>query len=247
MILRVFMSVLGASMMLNSAVLAVLSNFTVGNILEFVGGAAIFIWGVFDDKIYSSKHKALWRLFKTAVIAGIAVSVGFSMFLFSYGSTDTANYNESALIVLGAGVKGDRISKPLQSRLDKAVEYLNKNSTAVVVVTGGRGPQENVTEAYAMEQYLLNRGIAQERIIKEEQATSTSENYKFSKEILDSRLGTYRAAVITNRFHIYRAVQLAELSGLDVSTVHAPMPWYIVVPMYLREMLAVFKLWIFKY
>lgn len=247
MVLRIVMSGLGAFMLLNSMILAFVSNFTVGNILEFIGGASIFIWGVFADKIYSSKHKALWGAFKTFVIVGVAASIGFSTFLFAYGYTDTSNYSESALIVLGAAVNGSHISKPLQSRLDKAVDYLNKNQTALVVVTGGQGPQENVTEAYAMEQYLINHGIAQERIIKEEQATSTSENYKFSKELLDARLGSYRAAVITNGFHVYRAVKLAELAGLDVSTIHAPMPWYTVVPMYLREIPAVLKLWILKY
>ncbi len=247
MLLRIVFSVLGAFMILNSSVLAVVSNFTFGNILEFIGGAALLVWGVFDNRIYSSKHKALWRTFKTLVVIGISTAVGFSMFLFAYGFTDTARYNERALIVLGAAVKGDRVSKPLQARLDKAVEYLNINTSAVVVVTGGQGPQESVTEAYAMEQYLINHGIEQERIIKEEQATSTSENYKFSKEILDARLGEYRAAVVTNGFHVYRAVQLAELAGLDVATIHAPMPWYSVVPMYLREILAVFKLWILKY
>ena len=247
MLLRVFLSAFGSLLMLNSVVLSVVSNFNAGNILEFIGGAAIFVWGVFDDKIYASKHKVFWGFFKAAVIAGISVSVGFSAFLLSYGYSDTVNYGEDALIVLGAAVNGDTVTEPLRLRLDKAVEYLNANPSAIVVVTGGKGPQENVTEAYAMEQYLINHGIAPERVIKEEQASSTSENYKYSKEILDSKFGTYRAAVVTNRFHIYRAVKLAEIAGLDVNALHAPTSWYSVVPMYLREILAVIKLWIFKY
>ena len=248
MLLRIVMSAFGGFMLFNSVLLAFVSNFTVGNILEFLFGAVLLAWGVFYEKINMIKKRVIIRILKILTVLGISVVIAFCTFLFAYGNTDTARYNENAVIVLGAAVNGNTITRPLQERLDKAVDYLNKNTSAIAVVTGGQGPQENVTEAYAMEQYLINKGIAPERIIKEEKATSTSENYRFSKEILDTRFGgSYRAVVITNGFHVYRAVKLAEIEGMDVAAIHAPMPWYSVVPMYLREILAVLKLWILKY
>ena len=50
-------------------------------------------------------------------------------------------------------------------RLGKAVDA-NRNYKAIIIVSGGQGPQEDITEALAMERYLKNKGIPQERIIK---------------------------------------------------------------------------------
>ena len=105
--------------------------------------------------------------------------------MFISGGTDNITYKEDAIIVLGAAVRGEEISGALQKRLDVAIEYYQKNPDVVIVVTGGQGPQEDITEALAMERYLLANGIPKEKIIKEEKATSTYENFKFSKVLLN--------------------------------------------------------------
>ena len=94
-----------------------------------------------------------------------------------------------------------------------------------------------------MKKYLLSCGVNENIIVMEEKATSTNENMRFSKEILDSVLGdTYDIAVITNGFHIYRGTSIAKSEGFNnVHHMHAGLQWYNVVPCYLRECLAVLK------
>ena len=184
------------------------------------------------------------RVIEKIVIAALCVEAVLVGFIAYQGVHDTVSYNEDAVIVLGAGVHGDRVSLPLKQRLDKALEYHEKNPEAVIVVTGGRGFQETVTEAEAMEKYLLEKGVEPESVLKEENATSTNENMKFSKVILDDRFGDeYSVAVITNNFHIYRSVRIAKNEGFkNVTHLHAGLQWYNLMPCYLRESLAVIKL-----
>jgi uncharacterized SAM-binding protein YcdF (DUF218 family) len=129
--------------------------------------------------------------------------------------------------------------------LDKAIAYSQRNPRALIIVSGAQGPQESITEALAMERYLINHGVAPERIIKEESATSTYENMMFSKELLDGILANpYTAVVITNDFHIYRASQMAKKTGLNATHLHAKIDWYAIPQNYLRECLAVVKFWV---
>lgn len=98
-----------------------------------------------------------------------------------------------------------------------------------------------------MERYLVDKGIPKQFIIKEEKATSTYENFQYSKELLDEyyKKRPYQIAFVTNDFHIYRASLLAKAAGLNATHKHAPTAWYSLPMSYLREVLAVLKHWVF--
>ena len=81
----------------------------------------------------------------------------------------------------------------------------------MVVVSGGRGPGEDISEADAMEQYLIEQGVAENRIRKEDQSVSTRENLSFSRRFIDPKHET--VGIVTNNFHSYRAKLLAEQEG----------------------------------
>ena len=236
-------AVLGAALIIYSVILSMMQNFDIGQIMILALGVMFTIYGLFYKRM---ERYAAFRIIKRIVIAAMCAEAVLVGFIAYSGVHDTVRYDEDAVVVLGAGVHGDQISLPLMQRLDKALEYYERNPDAVMVVTGGKGFQETVTEAEAMERYLLSKGVKQESIIKEENATSTNENMKFSKEILDSRFdGSYSIAVITNNFHIYRGVQIAKNEGFkDVTHLHAGLEWYNLMPCYLRESLAVIKLWV---
>ena len=68
------------------------------------------------------------------------------------------------IIILGAQVRGRKITDSLKRRLDAAIHYLEENERTMVVVSGGRGPGEDISEADAMEQYLIEQGVAENRI-----------------------------------------------------------------------------------
>ena len=75
------------------------------------------------------------------------------------------------LIVLGAQVRGKKITDSLKRRLDRAVMYLKKYPDTRVIVSGGQGPGEEISEADAMAEYLIRSGIDRERIIREDKST----------------------------------------------------------------------------
>ena len=82
------------------------------------------------------------------------------------------------LVVLGAAVYGERPSLTLVRRMEGALDYLESYPESVVIVSGGMGKGENITEAQAMRDWLVARGIAEERVLMEPKATSTEENLK---------------------------------------------------------------------
>jgi len=151
-----------------------------------------------------------------------------------------------AVVILGAGVNGTQPSLSLQTRLDAALDYLEENPDIPVVLTGGQGYGEHITEALCMYQYLTQRGIAPERLILEEQATDTRENFAFSKPLLEAagvEPTTDLIAVVTNDFHIYRANLLAVKQGYAYAFgVPAELPWpHLQFNYYIRESFAVVK------
>ena len=131
----------------------------------------------------------------------------------------------------------------LERRLAAAAEYCLKNREAVVVVSGGQGPQESITEALAMERYLVEAGIEKESILREEDSASTRENMVNSKRILDEYFGgeAYDTVIITSGYHVYRAQRQAERAGLECRHIHAGLAWYEAPVRYIRECAAVVK------
>ena len=115
------------------------------------------------------------------------------------------------IIVLGAQVRGKKITNSLKRRLDRGVAYLKENPETRVVVSGGQGKGEDVTEAFAMAQYLVSHGIAEEQISLEEKSRNTYENLKYSALLVDSM--DDRIGIVSNNFHIYRSLLLGRQIG----------------------------------
>ncbi len=115
------------------------------------------------------------------------------------------------LIVLGAQVRGTRITNSLMRRLDSAYSYLAKYPDTRVIVSGGQGKGESVAEAKAMAENLMQRGIHASCIFQEDQSTSTLENLRYSMKYI----GNWDAdvAIVTNDFHLYRALLLGRYVG----------------------------------
>lgn len=115
------------------------------------------------------------------------------------------------VIILGAQVRGTWITDSLKRRLDAALDYLAVFPEAAVIVSGGQGSGEDISEADAMAAYLLSRGVERKKIIREDRSTSTRENLRFSRRYLDALSDS--AAIVTNDFHIFRAVLTAQREG----------------------------------
>lgn len=238
--------IVGSLIFANGVYMLFVANMNLGVLLTVLLGALLLLWGITYKRAKKALSRGFLRVLKLLFVFALCAEFAFAVLLTVYSLNDTATYCEDAAIVLGAGLRGDKITLPLKYRLDKAVEYYGKNPDTVIIVSGGQGPGETVTEAFAMEEYLLLQGVPKENIIKEERATSTAENMRYSKEILDALFEKeYKTAIITNNFHIYRAQALAKREGLEnITHLHAPLQIYNIFPCYLRESLAVMKMWI---
>lgn len=149
------------------------------------------------------------------VTGGILLAAGLVLFLALEGLI-LSKMNEKGeehldyVIVLGAQVRGDVPSKALYRRIRKAEEYLKKNPETVAVLSGGKGNGENISEAQAMYDCLVEAGIEEERLLIEDKSTSTVENLEFSAELIGKEAKT---GIISQNFHIYRALKLARHQG----------------------------------
>lgn len=178
-------------------------------------------------------------------IGGILIVVFLLVFIVTecvivcYGSKEPQAGAEYVL-VLGAQVKGKNPSYALQARLDVAYAYAKNNPDTIVIVSGGQGFGEDVTEAYAMSEYLKQKGLEEKRILLEDQSTSTYENIQFSKKLMRSPNAS--VVLVTNDFHAYRGVGVAKKQGLNnVEGLGAPIKWYTIPNQYVREAFAVVK------
>ncbi|MEV6872464.1 YdcF family protein [Amycolatopsis sp. NPDC051128] len=142
-----------------------------------------------------------------------------------------------AVIVLGCGLDGDRVSPLLAARLDRALRLYSQETTPpLLVVSGGRGPGETVAEAEAMHAYLRERGVPEDRILREDRARSTEENLRFSAGLLpgDAR----RVVAVTSDYHVFRTAVECRRLGLPFPATGSPTARYFLPSAFLREFAA---------
>lgn len=115
------------------------------------------------------------------------------------------------LVVLGAQVRGRKLTGSLYRRIERARKYLEENPETIVIVSGGQGRGEDITEALAMEQYLTSQGIEKRRILREDKSGTTEENLRYSAEYI--RDMSVPVGIVTNNYHMYRACCYARKLG----------------------------------
>ena len=217
-----------------------------------LGLAALLVLSWLLDRLAAGNHR--WRLihrgFYGCLTVGLAALLGLEVFIINRGRSDMTPLPADAVIVLGAGVNGTEPSLSLRTRLDKAVDYLERWPDIPAVLTGGTGYGEEISEAQCMYDYLTEYGVEADRLILEDRASNPAENFAFSWELLteagvDPAEG--RVAVVTNDFHIARAELIAAREGYgDVAGIPAPLPWvHLEINYTLREAFAMVKTFLF--
>ena len=161
--------------------------------------------------------------------------------------TLTANANYDAIIVLGAQVKPDRtLSVQLTWRMDAAVEAYEKKNVPIVVC-GAQGPDEPCTEAEAMRDYLLKKGIPKDDILTDPRSFNTNENLENAQELLKGYQDIKRVLIVTSDYHVPRSMAIAQDLGFEAEGYGAkclPERW---IKNHAREALAWCKYWAKKY
>ena len=235
LLLRAALLFAGFLSLINVGFMYTVANPTAGFALQAILSVALIFYAIFLKDIPKKIHIAIIILFM--------IPLAFSIFLGIYGNRNHVDYTEDVVIVLGAGVNGTFVSRPLAHRLNTAADYWFENPDSMIIVTGGLGNRAIITEAEAMANFLIQRrGVPENVILLEDLSTSTYENLVFAKEIAYEHFPDgFKAVLVTNDFHIYRAVRTAREVGIEVNSLGAYTDWYSWPVNYLREMMAVVR------
>jgi uncharacterized SAM-binding protein YcdF (DUF218 family) len=203
------------------------------NFLVILLGVLIIILSFKIDPIiiwFKRRHKLIQYI----------LIISFSCFVLSfviyqskiiYNMRNTSKTEADYVLVLGCQVIGEYASLPLLSRGYTAIRYLNRNPETKVVLAGGRGSGENITEAEALKRLLLENKIDKERILLEEQSRNTRENLRLSDELYN--LSGKNIVLVTSDYHMFRALSVAKklkytnVSGLPSRSQRTALPAFL--------------------
>ena len=141
--------------------------------------------------------------------------------------------NLDYIIVLGAGIKGKRVTPLLASRIDKGIELLKYNPNAKLILSGGMGPGEDIPEGVAMADYAKQNGVSEEKIVIEDKSKNTYENLLFSSKLMGKE--NPKIALVTTSYHVFRALVFAKKLNIPCIGYGSKTKWYFTLNALIRE------------
>lgn len=167
------------------------------------------------------------------------------------------------IIIHGAGLDGPRPTPLLAGRIDKALELWKKqHQHGKFVVSGGQGADEVVSEAQAMRDYLLDKGVPGDAILMEDKSTTTWENLRYSLAIINAdratgvgatsaatvaSSGDFTTAVVTSDFHVFRCAEYAHNLGIKADGIGSHTKGWYWPTAFIREFIAITKAHLWPY
>lgn len=227
--------------------------FNIGSVLGAVLSLLVILIGIFLNKIvlFIKSHSKTVKgkaFFGTVIGAAGVCAFALVMALGSisiYAKTKTEG--QKTIIVLGCSVQGDTPSITLNSRINSAYDYLSDNPDSVAVLSGGQGPDENISEAQCMFNVLTEKGIDPKRLYMEDKSVNTTTNIENSVRVIEENNLSKEVAVASSDYHLKRATMICEKNGLkNVGRISAESTYYDKPTFYLREALGVVKEFIIR-
>ncbi|TWD82383.1 uncharacterized SAM-binding protein YcdF (DUF218 family) [Kribbella amoyensis] len=237
--------VLAVALVANGVVMLRREGRRPANLLSLVAGVGFFAFVGFSAVVQRFDSR-----FLAAVWSALGGVLGYLSFLFVCFLAYSFVYarirffrRPDFIVVLGSGLRGRRVPPLLASRLDKAqavwTEERRKGRTPLLITSGGQGPGEDMPEADAMADYLIERGVPADQVLRENESTSTFENLTFSDKLMAARNPKYRCLIVTNNFHALRAAFTARKAKVNGHVLGSPTARYFWPSATIREYLAV--------
>lgn len=147
-----------------------------------------------------------------------------------------------AIMVLGCRVKGETPSVSLERRMKTALDLYNEGYGKKIILTGGMGSGEDITEAEAMRRYFTKHGVSENNLIIEDKSTSTYENFKYSLPLMNKD-NIKSVIVVSNGYHLRRASNIAKSFNIDATYKGFVLKDHLLVESkgIIREILATYK------
>lgn len=179
-------------------------------------------------------HKG-WMVLLTVVLV---LQTGLSLGIYCKGLDEDVEHADYVL-VLGYALDDNQMTETLEMRLQTTYEYALRNPNSQFILCGGLTGNNSVTEAEVMYAYLVEKGIAEDRLLLENQSTDTIENIRNSKAYINENA---KILVISSNYHVYRASVICDKVGLEVYTLGSDAPLLLLPNQYLHEKLGFVKL-----
>ncbi len=217
----------------------------IGSILGIIFFACIGVCCIFSKRLFSFIKKLKSKKFGKAVFYTVSVIISMCVLCVAVilgamvGFSLNAPDEDSTVVVLGCQVYGKNPSKMLRMRLESAYTYLNNNPRAKCIVSGGKGSNEQISEAECMYNWLVEKGISSDRIYMEDKSKNTKQNLEFSKDIIEKEGLSKNIAIVTDWYHEFRAWIIAKKLGYSCAAIPAPTPFYLSATFTTREILAI--------
>ena len=252
-ILRLILFTIGLVLFVDGFILFLFKKVHLGTIIPVLLGIVFISTALAWHKIqnYLNQHLQLQRFWRVGWIGFTLWCIslaGFFLYIHSSNTQSTTHQPVQAIIVLGSGITQGKPSAALAARLDTAAKFAKQQTDIPIIVSGGLDFGEMITEAKAMSQYLQEQHhILAQRILLEDQSTSTELNLKNSQIILKQyQLSMQQPiAIVTSDFHTLRAEAIAHKQGYtNVLMVSAPTPLSIRYNAWLREYFAYLSGWL---
>ncbi|MGT2844400.1 YdcF family protein [Streptococcus hongkongensis] len=191
-ILPVFIFVFGLLMIINGIIILRKEGKSLANSLSLTMGLAIlgyfFLLGLYLNQSLGDINLSIYQLFHLISFIFAIFTILFIAFLiytFVYVNLPLKK-DYDYIIIHGSGLLGgEKVTPLLKGRIEKAIEayHLAEKNTVKFIASGGQGPDEKISEAIAISNYLLGKGIPEEAILLEANSRTTFENLKYSKEL----------------------------------------------------------------
>ena len=158
------------------------------------------------------------------IIVGVVAVAGINIFVMATTASKILDVDEASekkdvdcILVLGAGVRADGTpSKMLKDRLDKTIELYNSGVSETIIVSGDHRTKD-YDEVNTMKNYLIDAGIPSECIFMDHGGLSTYDSMYRAKNIFSVK----KAIIVTQKYHMYRAIYVAKSFGIDAYGVSA--------------------------
>jgi len=244
LIYKAFM-IIGIILVLYYLVLKLMFGFIAFSSMFCMLGIVLIIYSFIELKFQINIWGKIPKIIRNIVT--ILFTIGLVLFisvegLIIYNGHHVDKEKPDYLMVLGAGLRGTKISTSLLYRLETALDFHELYPDVKIIVSGGQG------EGSAMRNFLVDNGVDSSQIIMEDKSTDTYENFLYTKKILDeeSEVKDPTVTVISNNFHMFRAKFLAKEVGINTLGYPAPSHKVSAVVFYVREFFGVIKAFVFK-
>jgi vancomycin permeability regulator SanA len=211
-----------------------------GNVVGIILCALIYFYAgnfqAVNRFLMVEHHPYGWLVYILALVMIImGISAGSKIY-----STTTTKYKHGTLVVLGCKVG----SRMLTARIEAARDYIEDHPDTYIVVSGGRGSDEEISEAEYMRGKLVDEGVDSAHIVMEQEADNTYENIHNSEVLMQKKNLSDHMVILSSDFHLYRASLIAKNLKIKYSLVSAKSPWWLYPTYFTREIIAVIKMWL---